>query len=233
MAGRAPLRIVGGMTATTTATTPTGRSPRRRPVAGDGQVFGLLLVVGGALWMIQRSGVIEIGLEVALACLLIALGVGMVVTARRAGGAPLVLLGVLLTVALAASSSVDVSVLRQGIGDRTFRPAQLADRGITTYELGLGTLDLDLGGLTLPAGSHHAVEARVGVGQLVVHVPAGTTVRTQLHAGVGQLTFLGRTVADGTDVRRSPSDVVDDPNAPELDLELESGVGAVVVERNG
>lgn len=107
-------------------------------------MLGLLLVLFGAAWLLRESGAIDVSWQAILAGLLVVLGVGMVATAKSRGGG-LVLVGIALTVALAASSAgtVDVPSFQNGIGDRTFRPAALT-ASTTPYSIGIGHLVIDL-----------------------------------------------------------------------------------------
>src|SRR5687768_16422532 len=120
MAAAALVRMVSDM-AVTTPSTQRARPPRRRGGrdAADGQVLGALLVLGGVGWFLQQVGLVHLSLTTTLSALLIVLGVGLVLTARRAGGAGLVVVGMVLTVVLASVSAVDGRLLQRGVGERT------------------------------------------------------------------------------------------------------------------
>src|SRR5687767_7834436 len=128
-------------------TTSPGRSrhPHRRGGrdAADGQVLGVMLVVGGIGWFLQQAGLVSLSAGTVLSCLLIALGIGLVLTARRAGGIGLVVVGLVLTVVLASTSAVDPGLLQRGAGERTFAPATASELE-ARYALGAGSLTLDL-----------------------------------------------------------------------------------------
>src|SRR5688500_1116110 len=91
--------------------TATTRAPTAGPRSADGQLIGTMLVASGVAWLLQRSGVVDFSWETLLAGLLVILGVGMVVTARRGGGMGLVAIGLALTIALASTSSIEVGAL--------------------------------------------------------------------------------------------------------------------------
>jgi lia operon protein LiaF len=84
---------------------------------------------------------------------------------------------------VAADWELDVP-LAGGVGDRTEQPTTPAD--LTTYELGVGSLQVDLRQLQVPAGTT-TVEARVGVGELAVEVPGGVSVEVVARSGLGEV----------------------------------------------
>src|SRR5436190_7592327 len=105
MARRPPVRMVTPMAAATRHAH--GPHPRRRGRgSADGQVLGALLIIGGIAWFLNQVGVVGLSLTTTLSCLLITLGIGLVLTARRAGGAGLVVIGLALTAVLASTSAV-------------------------------------------------------------------------------------------------------------------------------
>src|ERR671933_301720 len=121
-------------------------------------------------------------------------------TQRRARGArPRVLRGlaiaavVLVVLTLAAAAAVATAFhvdVRNGIGTRTYVPAAAADVH-RDYKLGIGRLRLDLSGVRLPRGETD-VDARVGIGDLVVTVPENTAVRVKGDAQVGAVDVFDR-----------------------------------------
>src|SRR3954471_3468155 len=172
MARRPPVRMVTPMVAAARHQHgPPPHQRRRGRGSADGQVLGALLVIGGIAWFLNQAGVVGLSLTTTLSCLLITLGIGLVLTARRAGGAALVVVGLLLTVALASTSAVDVGLLQQGMGDRTFTP-QVGHALPTKYQLGVGSLTVDLTDLTAEELAGHHVDVQVGVGEVVVLLPS-------------------------------------------------------------
>jgi phage shock protein PspC (stress-responsive transcriptional regulator) len=99
----------------------------------------------------------------------------------------------ILVAAVAAVSAAfawfDVS-LGDGVGDRTVAPANVQSLQ-PVYHLGVGNLRLDLSNID-PATPRH-VTAKVGIGELRVVVPAGTTVTA--HAKVGAIHAFGQRIA--------------------------------------
>ena len=83
----------------------------------------------------------------------------------------------------AAVATVDVD-LSGGIGEETERPRTVTDLE-DRYDLGIGSLKLDLTRLELEEDT--TVEAEVGIGELVVAVPPDVTVVVDAHVGAGEV----------------------------------------------
>ena len=209
---------------------PPGR--RRGRDSADGQVLGVLLVVGGIGWFLQQAGIVSLSAGTMLSCLLIALGIGLVSTARRAGGGGLVVLGLALTVVLASISAVDTGLLQRGAGERTFAPAtagELEER----YDLGVGSLTLDLTAIDADELQGEQVKVQMGVGELVVVLPPASEVAVDVHgrASAGDVKIFGRSAQhDGTNVEQRVTDELDEGEEA-LVLDLDVGLGTIEVVR--
>ena len=70
----------------------------------------------------------------------------------------------------------------------------------------------------------------MGVGELVITVPAGVALEIDAHAGVGDVDVLGDG-DDGIDAHKILSIPGPTPDAPVLDLEADVGFGNLVVRR--
>ncbi|HEX9123655.1 MAG TPA: LiaF domain-containing protein [Actinomycetota bacterium] len=203
--------------------------PTRRQGFQPGRLlFGLIVVAVGMGWLLQAFDVTEVPWDVILPSVLILIGVVLVATAGWGGGqGGLITLGIVLTVVLLAGTVVDVP-FRGGVGDRTYTPVTATGR---TYELAVGNLTLDLtdSGLPTPVPSRIGIEAHVGVGQLLVIVPASfVSVDVHAKAGIGQTNVFGRTQSGfGVDYRSQGTN----DSAPLLHLELSVGIGQVEVRR--
>ena len=138
-------------------------------------LLGALLVLVGIGWLLDSAG-IEVPWRAVLPAALIAVGLACVAGAFRGRQHALMVVGValmvVLSVAVAADWDLDVP-WTGGVGDRTERPTTPAE--LREYELGVGNLVVDLSRLQVPAGTT-AVEARLGVGELVVELPDGVSV---------------------------------------------------------
>jgi phage shock protein PspC (stress-responsive transcriptional regulator) len=182
--------------------------------------LSLLAILAGGL------GLAGVSAATGVALALLVTGVALMVGAWRGRAKWLIPLGLVLAVALAAASVIDVPV-RGGSGDVTFRPLTVSDVH-TPYRLAAGNLVVDLSALHLD-GATLTVVASVAAGHLDVIVPAGAAVQVDAHAGAGDLDLLGRHW-DGLDVGRQ----VSDPGAPDaglLVLRPRVGAGGVEVRR--
>lgn len=218
---------------------PPGRRDRGGPAgrgSADGQVLGALLVLGGVGWLLQQSGAVSLSVTTMLSSLLLALGVGLVLTARRAGGGGLVALGLALTVVLASTSAVDTGVLQRGVGERNFTPTS-ASALAEPFQLGVGSLTLDLTSDSLAADLvGKRVRVQVGMGELVVILPPADEVPVRIvgEARAGEVDLLSVGSEDGgTNLRRTFEDPPARGAAERLELDLDVGVGAIQVVRRG
>src|SRR5918911_994442 len=109
-----------------------------------------------------------------------------VLAQRRDHPVQLVALAVVGAAVVTAFAWFDVS-FRDGVGDRVYRPASIADVR-DRYKLGLGTLKLDLS--RLPTTEELHVEAWVGFGELRVIVPRDASVTVDSHAKLGDISVL-------------------------------------------
>jgi hypothetical protein len=190
---------------------------------------GALLVIVGIAWLLDANGV-EVPWRAVLPAALIAVGLATVAGGLRARQHGLMVLGLALTLLLAVAVGTDWGLqvtLVGGVGDRVEQPATPAD--LRDYRLAVGTLTVDLSGLQVPDGTTR-VQARVGLGELVVKAPAGVAVRVDGRSGVGQVHGLDREengLGNRLDVRSGDFDTA----TRRLLLELRAGVGEIRVER--
>jgi predicted membrane protein len=212
---------------------PTPQGGPAAPVAGRGLapatvLVGALLVLVGIAWLLDAAGV-EVPWRAVLPAALIAVGLACVVGAFRGRQHALMVLGLALTVVLSVAVAADWDLeapLAGGVGDRTEQPTTPAD--LTTFELGAGDLVVDLRRLQVPPGTT-AVDARVGIGELVVELPEGVTAEVVARSGLGEVRVLGEEESGlGSRVELVDSDGGGDRR---LELDLRVGVGSVRVER--
>jgi phage shock protein PspC (stress-responsive transcriptional regulator) len=189
-------------------------------------VLGLLVVAAGVLAIVAAAGV-DVPWAVALAVAAGAVGVAVVVGAflrLRVGW--LIVLGGLLGAAAILASTINLR-LGDGVGDRSYAPATVADLD-DPYRLGIGELNLDLSRLELEPGITNVV-ASVGIGHLLVTVPPDVAVHVDSDVDWGDSDVLG-SEKNGHDVEHE----VDRPGregAPLLELDLGVGAGQVEVRR--
>ena len=143
---------------------------------------------------------------------------------RRLAIAVAALLALVIAAAAIFVASFDVD-LGSGIGDRNYivtSTEQLRDE----YHLGIGSLDLDLSRVELPAGETH-VQVRVDVGDMDVLVPADVALRIHGKAEVGEVDLPDGIRGDGRNVE---SELIETGERV-LVLDASVGAGAVRVER--
>ena len=221
--------VTAGSPAVPRAAAPPAKPPRRPSLFAP--VLGALLALAGLFGLLAVLDAYDVDVAVALAFGVVIVGAAIAVgatTQRRVGG--LVFLGLLLLAAFWVAAITPVSV-SSGIGDKTERPTAVAELK-PAYELGMGSLNLDFSDLALEEGTT-SVEADVGIGELVVTVPPDVRLEIDAHAGIGDLDVLG-SHDDGVSAQRTISAVSvagSAPGTPVLELELDVGLGAVVVRR--
>jgi phage shock protein PspC (stress-responsive transcriptional regulator) len=130
----------------------------------------------------------------------------------------------LLVIAVAVFAAVFDVHPGRGIGDRQFVPTSTAELR-DEYNLGIGSLELDLSRMKFPPGETH-VETRVDVGDLKVIMPPGVALQGYGEARAGHVNLLGKE-DDGWN-----ADVDLGGSGPRvLDLVARVGAGSVRVER--
>ena len=210
----------------TTEPVPPAPVDRHGPAAATVGV-GALLVLVGIGWLLDASGV-GVPWRAVLPAALIAVGLACVAGAFQGRQHAMMVVGLVLTAVLAVAAAADWDLdvpLAGGVGDRIERPATPAE--LTSYELGAGDLLLDLRQLQVPPGTT-AVEARVGVGELVVEVPDGVTVQVVASSGLGEVQVLGE---QENGVANRIDTIAEAGGDRRLELDLRVGLGQVRVER--
>jgi phage shock protein PspC (stress-responsive transcriptional regulator) len=201
--------------------------PARRPSL-FAPVVGALLAASGVFGLLSVLDVYDVDLEVAFAAGVAIVGGAIAIgamTQRRVGG--LVFLGLILLAAFGIAAATPVSV-SAGAGDKVERPLN-ADALEPSYDLGVGSLDLDFRAVALPSGTT-SIDASVGAGELLITVPEGVALDVDVHAGVGEVDLLGDH-DDGVDVHRKLTLSGSTPDAPVLQLDADVGIGHIEVRR--
>ena len=205
--------------------------PRPRPLPPLSRlVLGLVLLGGGVVWLLAATNVIDFSPLLVLAAALIVVGLALVAGSRTGRHSGLTLIGIVLTIVLAAASTFDIR-LSGGVGDRREQPAILADLH-RTYELGVGQLTIDLRGLSFPEGTTTRIDAHVGIGQLTVEIPDNVAVQAHGRSGLGQVSLFGRESSGfDAEVRLSREPNAGAPSGvARLVLELSVGLGQVTLD---
>ena len=166
------------------------RRDRPWPLVGLGLigVATLVLISRGELWPSAGAG-----------WFLLVLG-GLVILwtssrgsrGRRIAIVATVTISLLLAAAITATAVAfawfNVS-LSDGVGDRVYAPAAAAAIK-PSYEVGIGSLRVDLSGVNVSTPTH--IKATVGLGELKVIVPHGVRVTVNAHAKAGEVHVLGQ-----------------------------------------
>lgn len=185
--------------------------------------LGVILVGAGVLWLLAQAGVLDLSYQVWIGLLLVGIGLAIVLTPGHHG--LLAVVGIL--VVLAGIPALVVGDLPSGgIGDATEKPATAAD--LERYEHGIGKLTIDLTAPGLTRSDRLVVRAKLGIGELLVLVPARADVVVDAHVGLGNIDALGKE-ADGIDVDLERT--VPGPGEQKVTLDLDNGIGDIRVER--
>jgi hypothetical protein len=135
-------------------------------------------------------------------------------------------LALVLPLGIVAAADID---LDGGVGEREYRPSTMSELR-DHYEVGIGSIDLDMTDLDLPDGRTQ-VDLDVGLGEAVVYVPRGTCVTSDVQIGAGAADIFDRT-NDGVDVAFAEA-ATPPAGRPHLHLVADIGLGAIEVVREG
>jgi predicted membrane protein len=188
------------------------------------------VVIAGVLFALDASRSIDISAQAVFAAALLTIGLALVIGTWIGRARALIAVGVVLAVLLAITAAIDVP-LRGGIGSRLYNPTTVADLK-SSYHLGIGDQTIDLSQLQL-GGKTVNVTATVGMGRLIVDVPADVKVVTHGHTGAGDLRIFDL-LTSGTDVTRTITSAASSAAAAsrgEIDLDVRVGLGQVLVQR--
>jgi phage shock protein PspC (stress-responsive transcriptional regulator) len=222
--------------------------PRRRSLFA--LVIGTIIAVvalsnlfsSGPWWPHWDGGFGGFGFFFGLAAL--GLAAVLVVASGRRDGSPLRWLVLTSVVAILAMVAVVVATifsiealsgvpLRGGVGDTQWRPTS-AGQVAARYRLAIGNMRVDLRDVTFGPGTTQ-VTATVGIGHLVVDLPAGPAVSVKAHAGVGDVQMFGQDysgISPG-DTAQTAGGSANAANGARIVLDAEAGVGQVQVFRDG
>jgi predicted membrane protein len=183
------------------------------------------IVMGALVLWTGLAFLLGVSLQTGLAVALCVVGLGFVLGAFVGGSRALIVPAVLVGAALIATSVLDVP-FNGPIGRRTWTPQTIGDVE-DHYELSIGEGILDLTEVPLRSGQRLPVRATIGIGHLVIQVPAGVDLDVQGDASGGDIELFGRSSSGmGVSVDRSFSG---DADAGAIDLDLEVGLGHIEV----
>jgi len=185
--------------------------------------FGLVLLGAGVLWLLSATDTVALSYGTWIGLLLI--GIGLAIALTRGRHRLLVVAGILVVLAGVPLLFVDDELLEGGIGEETKRPASSSE--LEPFRQGIGKLTVDLTEPDLSLDGA-AIEASVGIGELLVLVPSNADISVDAHVGAGNIEALGKTDS-GLDV--DLIGISGTSGTQELDLELEVGIGNLRVAR--
>lgn len=182
---------------------------------------------------------------VALAAALAVLGTGTLVlglVGRRAGFTGFLAI-VLALVTWTASVVPDVT-FGGGIGERTWRPS--ATDTSAKYRLSIGSAELDLAEAQDNPGTAREIEARVGIGELMIYIPDNLTVEVRSSVAAGDISRIGtpdlgpisppgvdedgdRVRLDGRDGRNISTVETFGEGNPDVIVEAHVGLGQILI----
>jgi len=207
--------------------TPPAKPPRERAVLVPIGIF-LGLVVTGVLLALGASGSISVTAQAIFAAALLTVGLALFAGTWIGRSRALIGVGVVLTIGLVITAALDIP-LRGGIADRVDSPTASANLE-SGYHVGIGRERLDLQGIPLDGSTHH-VDVSVGMGQLVVTVPAAAKVVVHATVGSGQIRWPSGDEVNGGRITRDVSLPASGAQLGEIDLDLHVGAGAIEINR--
>lgn len=199
-------------------------APVRR--LGPQIVAGGVLVLIGALWLLERLGAIDLTVTTVLAIGTIFVGVALMLLAGDGPHGGLIVFGSILAVVTTATALAPLEGFQGGVGERRIQVSQVADLA-SEYNLAMGDLTIDLRELTDLDGVT-SLAASVGLGQLTIRVAEGTPVSVKASAGAGELQIFDRN-ANGLGVDQAFESDSFDQRSRGLIIEADVFMGRVEV----
>lgn len=169
------------------------RRARRSRIA-TAAVLGLAVIVAGTGALGQFFGWWALPLAAIAGAAVAVVAVGALLSATRGRRSPLIVVGIVLA-AVTAVLSVTGITGHAGFGDREWAPTGV-DALARSYSLDAGDATLDLRSVQVPAGQTRAVSVDLGLGNLTVLLPSGTTAQVACATNVGSVSCLSEG-ADG------------------------------------
>ncbi len=202
--------------------------------SGDPGKTVLRIVLAGLLGCAVAGAALGVGIAAALgggvviASLAVVTGLVLIGTAFVGGARWLVVpaLALVLPLGLVAAADID---LDGGVGEREYRPGSMSELR-DQYEIGIGSVDVDLRELDLPAGRTD-LGIDVGLGEAVVYVPKEACVTSDIDIGAGVADVFDRD-NEGVDVSYAAA-ATPPAGRPQLHIDANVGVGALEVVREG
>jgi hypothetical protein len=189
-------------------------------------VGGGVLVLIGLIWLLERTGAIDISVTAVLALATMLVGISLILLARDGPHGGLVVLGTVLGLLALLTAAAPFEGFQGGVGDRVIELTSV-DEIRPDYNLAMGKLTIDLTEVDdLDASTR--LTASVGMGELIVRVPPGAEVSVDGRVGAGQIEIMGR-VTDGVGIDETFQTPGFDQAGASLVLDLQAFTGRVEV----
>jgi hypothetical protein len=189
-------------------------------------VGGGVLVFIGLLWLLERTGAVDVSVTAVLAMGTMVIGISLMLLAKDGPHVGLIVFGTLLALVTLVTAAAPFEGFQGGLGDRTVEISSVDDIR-PDYNLAIGKLTVDLRNLD-DLDTATQLTASVGMGELLVRVPEGTAIQVDASVGAGQIEILGR-VTDGVDLDETYESPEFAGNSQSLALELQAFTGRVEV----
>lgn len=189
-------------------------------------VGGGVMIFIGLLWLLERTGAIDVSVTAVLALATMVLGISLVLLARNGPHVGLIVFGTVLAFVTLVTAAAPFEGFQGGLGDRTYEISSADDIRVD-YNQAVGKLTIDLSEIEdLEAVT--PMTASVGMGELLVRIPQGMPIRVDASVGAGQIEILGR-VTEGVDIDESYASPGYSQSSASLSLELQAFTGRVEV----
>lgn len=165
---------------------------------------GGVLILIGILWLLERTGAVDLNATTVLGLATLLVGLALMVLSRDGSHSGLVVLGVILAVITGLTAVAPVEGFQGGLGDRHIEVNRRTDIA-SSYEVAMGTLTIDLSEIE-DQGNLGTLDARVGMGEMVIQVPEGMGVEVRAQVTAGEIDLFGESVGGVgiEDTQRSP-----------------------------
>jgi len=200
--------------------------PAQRRLSTPQIVGGGVLVLIGLLWLLERTGTIDISVTAVLALGTMVIGISLMLLANEGAHGGLVVFGTILALVTLMTAAAPFEGFQGGVGERVIEVSSVDDIR-ADYNVAMGTLTIDLREIVdLEAATR--LTASVGMGELMIRVPEGTEFRVDANVGAGELEILGRTT-NGVGIDETYQSPGFGQSSESLTLELQAFTGRVEV----
>ncbi len=163
-------------------------------------VAGVVLILIGTLWLLQRLGVVDLTVTTVLAIATIVTGLALMVLASDGPHTGLIVFGTILALVATLTAAAPLQGFQGGVGERVVEINDIGDLE-SDYNLAMGELTIDLSSVD-SLDSIESFSASVGLGELRIRLPEGVPVSVSASAGAGELQVFDRN-ANGLGVDQS------------------------------